>query len=76
MGAGQPGEWTLRFPSVVFGVLTVPLMWAVGRRLMGRGAGVAAAWLTAVHPLYVYYAQEARMYTQLVFLSILAGYLF
>jgi len=43
MGAGQPGEWTLRFPSVAFGLLTVPLMWAVGRRLMGRGAGAAAA---------------------------------
>ncbi len=74
MGAGQAGEWTLRFPSVVFGILTVLLMWAVGRRLMGRGAGVAAAWLAAVHPLYVYYAQEARMYTQLVFLAVLAGY--
>jgi 4-amino-4-deoxy-L-arabinose transferase-like glycosyltransferase len=75
MGAGQPGEWTLRFPSVAFGVLIVPLMWAVGRRLIGRGAGVAAAWLTALHPLYVYYSQEARMYTQLVFLGVLAGYL-
>jgi hypothetical protein len=42
---------------------------------MGRGAGVAAAWLTALHPLYVYYSQEARMYAQLVFLGALAGYL-
>src|SRR5512139_1322379 len=60
LGAGRPSEWALRFPSVAFGVLTVPLTWAVGRRLMGRGAGVAAAWLTALHPLYVYYSQEAR----------------
>jgi uncharacterized membrane protein len=74
-GAGRHGEWALRFPSVAFGVLTAPLMWAVGRRLMGRGAGIAAVWLAALHPLYVYYAQEARMYTQLVFLGVLAGYL-
>ena len=30
--------------------------------------------LTALSPLYVYYAQEARMYTLLTFLGLLAGY--
>ena len=40
----------------------------------GPWRGVAVAWLTALHPLYVYYSQEARMYTQLVFLGVLAGY--
>ena len=73
------GEWALRFPSAFFGTLTVPLMWAVARRLFGRGrsgraAALAAALLTALAPLYVYYAQEARMYTQLTFLGLLAGY--
>jgi len=71
---GAASEWMLRFPSAVFGVLTVALMWAAGRRLAGRGAGVAAAWLAAVYPLYVYYAQEARMYSQLTMLGLLAGY--
>ena len=73
------GEWALRFPSAFFGTLTVPLMWAVALRLFGRGrsgrvAALAAALLTALSPLYVYYAQEARMYTQLTFLGLLAGY--
>ena len=73
------GEWALRFPSGIFGTLTVPLMWAVALRLFGRGrsgrvAALAAALLTALSPLYVYYAQEARMYTQLTFLGLLAGY--
>ena len=73
------GEWALRFPSTFFGTLTVPLMWAVALRLFGRGrsgrvAALAAALLTALSPLYVYYAQEARMYTQLTFLGLLAGY--
>ena len=75
--AGQ-GEWALRFPSVFFGVLTVPLLWALARRLFRGGgarvAGLAAASLGAFSPAYVYYAQEARMYTQLVFLGSLAGY--
>ena len=73
------GEWALRFPSALFGTLTVPLMWAVALHLFGRGrsgrvAALAAALLTALAPLYVYYAQEARMYTQLTFLGLLAGY--
>jgi mannosyltransferase len=76
--AGQ-GEWALRFPSVFFGVLTVPLFWALASRLFAggqvrRAAGLVAALLAAVSPVYVYYAQEARMYTQLVFLGSLAGY--
>ena len=73
------GEWALRFPSAFFGALTVPLMWAVALRLFGRGrrgrvVALAAALLTALSPLYVYYAQEARMYTLLTFLGLLAGY--
>ncbi len=72
-------EWALRFPSAFFGVLTVALVWTAARRLFGKAefgrcaAGCAAS-LSAVYPLYVYYAQEARMYTLLTFLGVLAGY--
>jgi uncharacterized membrane protein len=72
-------EWMLRLPSAFFGTLTVPLLWALARRLFGRDrtgriAAMAAALLAAFSPLYVYYAQEARMYTLLTFLGLLAGY--
>lgn len=72
-------EWALRYPSAFFGVLGVPLLWALARRLFGAGraghwAGLVAALLATILPAYVYYAQEARMYTQLVFLGSLAGY--
>ena len=73
------GEWALRFPSVCFSLLTVALMWSLARRLFGAGrvgqiAGLIAALLAAISPLYVYFAQEARMYAQLTFLCALAGY--
>ena len=73
------GEWALRFPSVCFSLLTVALMWSLARRLFGAGragqiAGLVAALLAAISPLYVYFAQEARMYAQLTFLGALAGY--
>jgi uncharacterized membrane protein len=73
------GEWALRFPSAFAGVLTVPALWVLARRLFGRGlngqiASLAAALLTAISPLLIYYSQEARMYAQLTLLGALAGY--
>ena len=68
------GEWALRFPSVAFGLAMVALAFALGRRLFGPTAGWVAALLGALHPLWVYYAQEARMYTLLTSLGMLAGY--
>ncbi len=40
-----------------------------------NGAVLLAALLTALHPLLVYYSQEARMYTLLVALATLIGWL-
>ncbi|NJN96793.1 MAG: phospholipid carrier-dependent glycosyltransferase [Anaerolineales bacterium] len=74
-------EWALRFPSVIFGVLTVPLLYILARRLFPASRQrltsppLLAAALLAISPVMVYYAQEARMYTLLVFEVTLAGYL-
>ncbi len=69
-------EWALRYPSAVFGVLAIPLLAVLALRLARlRAAALLAALLAAVHPLLVYYGQEARMYTLLVLLGILAAYL-
>ncbi|RME49328.1 MAG: phospholipid carrier-dependent glycosyltransferase, partial [Caldilineae bacterium] len=59
---GGFSEFSLRFPSVVAGVLLVAVVYALGRRLFGRGAGLAAALLAALNPFLVWYSQEARMY--------------
>jgi mannosyltransferase len=69
------GEYALRFPSACCGVLLVPLLYQTGRRLHGHTAGTLAALLGAIAPLYVYYGQEARMYTLLTFLGLLSSYL-
>ncbi len=71
------GEFALRFISVLAGTLAVPLMYQLGRALGGwRWEGVAAAWLLALNPFALWYAQEARMYSLLLCLSIAAGYAF
>ena len=67
------GAIALRLPSAVFGVVTVPVAWAIGRELTGRRAtAIAAAAFVAVNPLFVWYSQEARAYGLFVLMSALA----
>jgi mannosyltransferase len=68
-------EFIVRFPSLFFGVLTVPLMYKTGRHLFGGAASLLAAFLAAISPLYLWYSQETRMYTLLTFLCLLSSYL-
>ncbi|MFN2225509.1 MAG: glycosyltransferase family 39 protein, partial [Anaerolineae bacterium] len=69
-------EFSLRWLSALFGMLTVPLIYALaGQLFRSRLAGLLAALLLAVSPLHVWYAQEARMYTLLTFLGVLSSYL-
>ena len=66
------GEVGLRSFSALCGTLTIPVMWAVGRRLASERIGLAAALVTAVNPLLFWYSQEARTYALLVLLSALS----
>jgi len=68
------GAFGLKFLSTAWGVLVVPLFYAVGRRLLSPGAGLAAALFGATSPLYLWYSQEMRMYPMLVALSALSVY--
>jgi uncharacterized membrane protein len=63
-------EAALRGLSVLFGVLALPLMYLLGSALLGTRAGLAAAWMLAVSHFHVYYSQEARNYTLVVFCSV------
>ncbi len=67
-------DFTLRYFSALAGVALVALSYALGRRLFGRAAGVAAQWITASSPLLVWYAGEGRMYALQPALLALAMY--
>ncbi|MDX1521459.1 MAG: glycosyltransferase family 39 protein [Anaerolineae bacterium] len=80
-------EWILRFPSAVFNTLTIPVLYALARYLTPQPdhprtgptarhyTGLAAVTIFAISPVMVYYSQEARMYTLLVFEATLASLL-
>ena len=67
-------EYSLRFPSLFFSVLTVPLAWKTASLLVGRRAALLTTLLMAIAPFQVYYAQEARMYSLLTLLSLASTY--
>lgn len=73
LGLGQ-SDFAYRYPSVLAGVLLVPLLYQLGRRLFRPTVGSLAALFSAINPLYIWYAQEARMYTLVTLLIALTGY--
>lgn len=73
-GVGN-SEFALRFFSLIPSVVFVPFTCFVGRKLLGRRAGLVAATIVAVAPLQVYYAQEARSYALLPVLTLASTYL-
>ena len=65
----------LRFASLFFGVLTVPLLYVITKKLLGEVVAFTAALLMTISPMAVYYSQEGRMYTLLTFVVLLSAYL-
>ncbi|HEY3108917.1 MAG TPA: glycosyltransferase family 39 protein, partial [Chloroflexota bacterium] len=63
---GGSGETSLRFPSVLVGVLLVALLYRLAGQLRpgpaGRATGLLAASLATFSPFLIYTSQEARMY--------------
>jgi mannosyltransferase len=60
-------EGTLRLLSALFGLATIPVVYALGRTVRDHRLGVLAALLFTVSPFQVWYSQEARGYALLTF---------
>jgi mannosyltransferase len=61
-------------PSALFGIMSIIAMYFLGRRLFSWREGVYSAALIAIMYPPVYFSQEARMYSILVFLIIVSVY--
>ena len=72
---GGVNEWTARVPSVIFGTLTIVLVFLMGRAWYGRdrfGSGI----VTALAPMQIAFSREARMYTAFEFCFLLGVFAF
>jgi mannosyltransferase len=72
IGLVGTGEAATRALSLVFAAVAVPASWWAGSVVGGRRAGAVAAAIVAVCPFLTHYAQEARMYTLVAVLSLVA----
>lgn len=66
---------TMRLPEVVAGVLAVPLLYDLVRRMFGRHAGLGAAAALAVLPAAILTAHSDTMDSLMMLLSVLAAWL-
>lgn len=66
------GDFSLRYFSLLPGVLSVALVYRLGADLGSRRAGLVGAVLLATSSFQVWYAQEGRMYTWLLGSSLAA----
>ena len=63
-------------PSLLFGTLTIPLIWWVGRQWFGPLAGIAAATLLSLSDFHIAFSRSALTDVPLCFWLLLAVYLF
>jgi uncharacterized membrane protein len=68
--------FSARFLSTLLGTATLPVFYALARRLAGPAEALAAMGLLAVSPIAVFYGHYARMYALLTLCGALASYCF
>jgi len=68
-------EFSARFPSAIFGVLSIPLVFFVAARMFRHvGIGLVAAFLQAFTPFNIGWSRVSRMYAIFQFFFLLAAY--
>jgi 4-amino-4-deoxy-L-arabinose transferase-like glycosyltransferase len=65
-------SFALRYLSVLSGTIAVALGWRYGNQIHGRSIGFSMALLLATSPYLIWYAQDAKMYSFLLVLSLLS----
>lgn len=67
-------DWGARVVPALFGIITIPILYALANRLFGRFVGVFSALLLAVAPWHLFWSQNARFYTALVLFYLIGTY--
>ena len=76
MGLFGETEFAARLPSVLFGTLTIPVVYLFVKRVGDKRLALITAFLVTFSVLEIAWSREARMYQQLQFFYILSLYAF
>jgi mannosyltransferase len=68
--------WSLRLPAVLFGLASLVAIWVLAWRSVGRIEALVVAFLLAISYDHVWFSQNARGYTGLLFWTTCATLLF
>ncbi|MGH7801414.1 MAG: glycosyltransferase family 39 protein [Thermodesulfobacteriota bacterium] len=69
-------EVATRSLSALAGVLSIPLMYAVGRRLFDMRIGLISAFLMAISQFQIYYSQDFRYYSLFALMTLFSFYFY
>jgi mannosyltransferase len=70
------GAWSLRLPAVMFGVASIWAMYFFGRQIANAREALLTAALLTVSYHHIWFSQNARGYTGLLFWTLVASALF
>lgn len=65
-------EVAIRLPAFLLGVLSIPLIYKVGKELFDERVGLVSAFLLSISTYHIWWSQQARGYIGLVFFSLLS----
>lgn len=69
-------EVSVRFPSLIFGTISIFFLYLIGKTIYDELTGLIASFIFSLSPFAIYFSQEARMYSLLLFLSLVSMYYF
>lgn len=69
-------EAGVRSLSAIFGLIGIPFIYLIAKRIFNKKTALVAMWLYILNPLFIRYAQEAQGYSALLTLSLILTYIF
>lgn len=64
-------EFIARLPSAIFGTVSIPLIYLLGRYLFSIKEGLISAFLLSISSIHINYSQETRSYALMLFLTLM-----
>lgn len=68
-------EISLRFPSVIFNFLAIVFTYLLAKKLFTKKIAILASFFMGISPLQLWYAQEARDYSMVLFFATVSTYI-
>ena len=67
---------SLGLPSVVFGVLSVYMIFKIGNKFINKTVGLISAFLLAISPMHIEFSQQILHYSYFIFFSLWSIYMY